>query len=82
MKGLGQGSKNMLYVFRFSCLFTFHKRKQRFGAFEKPLKPCQYGYLMKGLGLWSKNMLFVFLFSCLFTYRKHKQRFVYILKKR
>jgi hypothetical protein len=29
MKSLGLGSKNMLFIFRFSCLFTFHKHKQR-----------------------------------------------------
>jgi hypothetical protein len=30
MKGPGLGSKNMLLVFQFSCLFTFHKHKQQF----------------------------------------------------
>jgi hypothetical protein len=29
MKSLGLGSKNMLFVFLISCLFTFHKHKQR-----------------------------------------------------
>ena len=28
MKGLGLGVKNMWYVYRFSCLFTFYKYKQ------------------------------------------------------
>jgi hypothetical protein len=30
MKGLGLGSKNMLFVFQFSCLFIFCKHKQGF----------------------------------------------------
>ena len=33
MKGLG--SKNMLFLFRFSCLFTFRKHKQQFGGILK-----------------------------------------------
>jgi hypothetical protein len=28
MKGQGLGSKNMLFIFRFSCLFTFRHHKQ------------------------------------------------------
>jgi hypothetical protein len=28
IKGLGLGSKNMLFIFRFSCLFTFRHHKQ------------------------------------------------------
>jgi hypothetical protein len=72
-----------MFIFQFSCLFTFRKHKQRFVyIFKKMLKGHQYGYLMKGLGLRSKNMLFVFQFSCLFIFYKHKQRFVYILKNR
>ena len=83
MKSLGLGSKNMLFVFRFLCLITFHKHKQQFVyILKKTLKGHQYGYLMKGLGLGSKNMLFIFRFSCLFTFRKHKQQFGGILKKR
>jgi hypothetical protein len=35
LKGLGLRSKNMLLVFRFSCLFTFRKHKQPFGAILK-----------------------------------------------
>jgi hypothetical protein len=30
MKGLGPGSKNMLFIFRIYCLFTFYKHKQLF----------------------------------------------------
>jgi hypothetical protein len=30
MKGLDLGSQNMLFVFRFSRLFTFRKHKQKF----------------------------------------------------
>jgi hypothetical protein len=37
MKGLGPGSKNM-FIFRFLCLFTFHKHKKRFGAIFKNAK--------------------------------------------
>jgi hypothetical protein len=65
----------MLFVFRFSCLFTFHKHKQQsvYILKKKTLKRHQYGYLMKGLGLGSKNMLFIFRFLCFFTFRQHKQ---------
>jgi hypothetical protein len=73
----------MLFVFRFSCSFTFCKHKQQFVYILKktknPVKWHQYGYQMKGLGLEGKNMLSVFRFSCLFTFHKHK-RLVYILK--
>jgi hypothetical protein len=33
MKGLG--SKNMSFIFLFSCLFTFRKHKQQFGGILK-----------------------------------------------
>ena len=82
MKGLDVESKNMSFIFRFSCLFTFCKDKQRFVyILKKTLKRHQYGYPMKGLDLGSKNTLFVLQFLCLFTFCKHKQRLVYILKK-
>jgi hypothetical protein len=38
MKGLGLESKNMLFVFRFSCLFKFRKHKQQFVYILKKAK--------------------------------------------
>jgi uncharacterized membrane protein YjgN (DUF898 family) len=60
-----------MFVFRFSCLFTFRKHKQQF-FYKKTLKGHQYGYPMKGLDQWNKNM-FIFQFLCLFTFCQHKQ---------
>jgi hypothetical protein len=71
----------MLFIFQFSCLFTFRKHKQCLFTLKKNAKRASNGYQMKGLGLGSKNMLFIFQYLCLFTFRKQKQRFVYILKK-
>ena len=74
MKGLSLGSKNMMLIFLFLCLFTFCKHKQQFVyILKKAIKGHQCGYLMKGLGLGSKNMLFSFRFLCLFTFCKHIQ---------
>jgi hypothetical protein len=73
MKGLGLGSKNMLFVFRFSCFFRFRKHKKTILVhLEKTLKNGKMASIWvsneRSRRLGSKNMYFVFRFLCLFTF--------------
>jgi hypothetical protein len=54
MNGLGLGSKNMLFIFRYPCLFTFREHNDLF-HFEKRIKVHQYGYPMKGQVTWHET---------------------------
>jgi hypothetical protein len=62
----------MLFISRFSCLFTFREHKQRnvnkCQIDEFPTDSHQYGFQMKVLDSVVKNMQFVYRFLHLFTF--------------
>ena len=76
-KGLDLGIKNMLLVYRFSCLFTFYEYKQtnvnksQFSEFT--IKPYEYGYQMKEHNEKVTNMMLFCLLYYLFQFCNHKQ---------